>query len=103
MSADRLEALGVDANAASATASLPMGEAVNVGFYILANSDSDSHVHHISTLQVSPDDSTWFDTAHTITGLGALSSLTVVSGFVRVKITTPEGVASVVDIFLFIK
>jgi hypothetical protein len=92
---------GVDANAASTTTALVMDNASIAGFYIVAATGA--HTTHVATLQTSPDGTNWFDTAHTITGVGELHSVTCVADQIRVKITTAQGAASTVDITVIIK
>jgi len=92
----------VDANTNAVGTALKMGGATQVGLYIIDGSDG--HTNHIVTIQISPNGGTnWFDTAHTITGLGELHDVTCIADEIRAKVTTVEGGVSVIEIVLIIK
>ncbi len=94
-----LTAAGVDANAASVTASLDIGGAKLVMFQALAATGT--HATHIITLQCSPDDSNFYDVSGaTLTGVGAKDGIEVGAQFVRLKVTTVEGGVSTVDVII---
>ena len=99
--ADKQVDTGVNANTNSTTTPLTMYEAKLIGFYVIANTGTNSN--HIATLQISPDGTNWFDTDHTITGIGNLHEVVCATEEVRVKITTLEGSSSTVDIIIIIK
>ena len=87
--------LGIDANANTVTQSLDMRNARDVVFQVIANSGT--HATHVVTLQVSMDDTNWFTTSFSLTGVGITStSFLNLAKFARLKVTTVEGaVASV--------
>lgn len=91
----------VDANVKSTTTPLLMGDAKNASFYVVANTGTNAA--HIATMQVSPDGANWFDTDHTVEGIGNEHDMTCIAESVRVKITTIEGATSTVDITVIIK
>lgn len=93
-----LKETGVDANATSTTASLHVEDNKKVAFHVVAATGT--HATHIITLQCSLDNSNWFDTASTITGLGVVNNVDIITHFVRLKVTTNEGGASTVDIII---
>jgi len=95
--------LSLNANTDATSTPLTMGEAKLVGFYITANSGD--HENHVATLQVSPDEEgdNWFNTDHTVKGIGQIHDALCSTERVRVKITTPEGMTSTVDIKVIIK
>ncbi len=99
--ADRQEDLAVDANTSATTTPLSIGDAKLIGFYVVA--DTGTNGTHVAMLQISPDGTNWFDTDHTITGIGNLHEIVCATEEVRVKITTVEGAASTVDIIIIIK
>ena len=99
---DEVKSSNVDANTAATTDSISVSSHGIVGLYVAAVSGT--HATHITTLQASPDDGvTWFDTSHTITGVGAVFNIICSATDVRAKITTLEGSASVVDVHIVTK
>lgn len=92
----------IDANAATSTTALDLLGATKLGLYIVAVSGTTTT--HVVTLQVSPDNVTWYNTSTTITGATALTSFVglteVVARFARATVTTVQGVAAVIDITL---
>lgn len=83
------------------TPSIEMGEDMYVSVYV--KSASGSHSTHVLTLQTSPDGTDWYDTSSTITGTGVLGNILCVTGEVRIKVTTIEGVASLIDVIMLVK
>jgi len=83
----------VDTNDDTAvTASLRMGGAKYCGLYVSnISGGSDSHV---MIIQSSPDNIKWFDTAHSITGVGFVHESICITGWIRGKVLTAEGGAS---------
>ena len=93
---------GVDANSTSSvTTAIDMDGYFFVGMYVVGATGA--HTTHIVTLQSSPDNVTWFDTTHTITGAGADTEINCYTNYIRVKVTTAEGGASTVNIHLIVK
>ena len=93
-----LKVTGVDANATTTTVSLHVDDNKKVAFHVVAATGS--HATHVITLQCSLDDSNWFDTSSTITGLGVVNNVDIITHFVRLKVTTNEGSASTVNIII---
>ena len=93
--------LAVDANTASTTTILPMGNAQYASLFVIAASGA--HTTHVITIQISGDGTNWEDTSLTITGTGKIIGVLCITAFIRAKVTTPEGGASTVDIILVIK
>lgn len=89
---------GVDANAASNTSTLILKGATKIGVYVEARTGTNAA--HILTLQVSPDDSAWFDTSATMAQLVAGVFTEVSARFARVRVSTLEGAVSTIDITL---
>jgi len=58
---------------------------------------SGNHSTHVITLQTSADDIVWANSAHTITGTGSFRADDITANYVRLKVTTAQGAASVVD------
>ena len=95
--------LNVDANSTSSTTTpVVMGSARKVGLYVSASGDG-LHTNHIITLQASGDGAKYFNTTHTITGVGALFDIDCICTHVRAKVTTVQGAASTVDISVVVK
>ncbi len=91
--------LNVDANANTVTASIDMNFARDLAFQVIANSGS--HSNHVVKLQVSMDDSNWFTTSQSITGVGITpTSFMNLARYARLKVTTAEGAPSTVDLTL---
>lgn len=91
----------VNADTSSTTTSIEMGDASLAALYVVANTGT--HATHVTTLQVSPDGTNWFDTSHTITGVGNLHNISCAAYEIRAKVTTHEGATSTVDITVLIK
>ena len=89
---------GIDANATTTTTTLHVDDNNKVAFHVVAATGS--HATHVITLQCSLDDSNWFDTSSTITGVGVVTNVDVSTHFVRLKVTTNEGSASTVNIII---
>lgn len=71
-----------------------------ISFFVFANTGT--HLLHVISLQYSPDGTNWETSgSNTITGTGH-KIVTDLLGckFVRLKVTTAEGVASTVDVVL---
>jgi len=86
---------GVDANATTTTTVLHVEDNTKIAFHVVAASGA--HTTHVITLQCSLDNSNWFDTSSTITGVGLLENIDTTCHFARLKVTTNEGGASTVD------
>ena len=85
----------VDANAASTTTVLHIEDNNKIAYHVVAASGT--HATHVITLQCSLDNSNWFDSASTITGLGVVNNVDITSHYVRLKVTTLEGGVSTVN------
>ena len=97
-----VENTGVNANTTTLGTALALNEAKHVGIYIKANTGSNTT--HVVTLQVSADDgTTWYDTNHTITGIGNIHDALCIATHVRFKVTTLQGATSTVDITIIAK
>ena len=93
---------GVDANSTSSvTTAIDMDGYFFVGMYVAGATGT--HATHIVTLQSSPDGTTWFDTTHAITGVGSDTEINCYTNYIRAKVTTAEGGASTVNIYLIVK
>ena len=93
-----LQISGIDTdNNGAVTSSLYINGNKTVGVYVTAVTGS--HATHVLTVQVSADDSNWFDSSSTVTGIGFVEFDTIAQ-HVRAKVTTAEGSASTVDLFL---
>ena len=68
-----------------------------IGIYVIAATGA--HSNHIITIQISPNDSDWFDSADTVTGLG-YKEVDTIAQYIRVKVTTVESATSTCDIFI---
>lgn len=64
---------------------------------------SGAHSNHVIKLQGSVDGVTFVDTATTLTGPGSATLTSLAHPFYRAKVTTGEGGASVVEVYLFAK
>ena len=94
-----LKVSGLDTNNLNATTiSLDISDNEAVAFSVV--NASGAHTTHVITLQCSLDDSEWFDISTTITGLGVKNNITIITKFVRLKVTTAEGGTSTVDIII---
>jgi len=90
---------GLDANSTSTvSSSLDIAENNWVCYTILANTGT--HATHVITLQCSPDDTNWYNTASTITGVGIIDNVQIGARYVRLKVTTAEGGTSTVDVII---
>lgn len=99
---NELTTTGVDANANTVTAALELRGAINVAMYTKVNTGASTT--HVVTIQVSPDDkTTWFDTTHTVLGIGMTHDNVCVATHIRAKVTIVEGAPSTIDIILIIK
>ena len=98
---DSSEDIGVDANASSVSSSVEIGAVGKLGVYVVANTGNSSS--HVVTVQISPNGTDWFDTEHTITGVGNLHELTCTATLARCAITTTQGEASTIDIYMVSK
>ena len=65
-----------------------------------AKQTSGGHSTHIITLQQSLDNSTWVNTASTLTGTGIVNNIQITTRYVRLAVTTAEGSASIVSIVI---
>lgn len=93
---------GVDTNVLNTTTTpLRMDGAKNASLYVVANTGA--HANHVLTLQVSHDNSNWYDTTHTVTGVNNEHDIYCIAGWVRAKVTTAEGGASTSDVSIIIK
>ncbi|MBL4820131.1 MAG: hypothetical protein JKY98_03935 [Gammaproteobacteria bacterium] len=92
---------GLDSDASSVSTALVMEGAKLAAFFVVANTGT--HATHVITMQVSPDGTNWFDTSHTITGVGNLHNIGCAAEQIRCKVTTLEGATSTVDITIIIK
>ena len=68
-----LSETGIDANAATTTASLDLGHAKTVCFHVVANTGT--HATHVISLQVSLDNVNWTTTGQTVSGAGLKDNL----------------------------
>ena len=91
----------LDANASSVTTALKTNSARYVSLFVLA--DTGAHTTHVITIQISGDGVNWEDTSNTVTGVGSKINVLCVAGFVRAKVTTPEGGASTVDVTVVLR
>ncbi|MBL4891458.1 MAG: hypothetical protein JKX91_06485 [Rhizobiaceae bacterium] len=98
---DFIAETGLDADATTTTSSVIVGDNSLIAIFITANTGT--HATHVVTLQISPDGSNWFDTSHTITGVGQLHNITCVAIEARAKVTTNEGATSTIDIDIITK
>ena len=89
---------GLDANTTTLSNSLDVSDNKSIAYSISSNTGT--HSTHIITLQCSLDDSEWFDTNSSITGLGVENNIFIITQFVRLKVTTNEGDTSTVDIII---
>lgn len=87
---------GVSANVASLSTSVDCNDCRNATFWI--EGISGTHTTHVYTVQYSPDETYWVDSATTITGVGVVTFDCTNFRYIRVKCTTSEGAASTVDI-----
>ncbi len=70
---------------------------------LLIKEVSGTHATHVITIQVSENGTDWQSTSHTITGDGILEGVLVIGKFIRSRVTTVEGGASVSDISLILR
>ena len=88
---------GLNANSLGAvTTAIELDEDEHLGIFILDNSGT--HATHVITIQASPDNTNWFDTSYTLTGTGFLNNTTIITRYIRAKVTTAEGAASVINV-----
>lgn len=88
----------IDANASVSTVGMDLQGNTKVGVYI--TDVSGAHTTHITTLEISHNNTDWFATTTTITGLGFNQLTEVAARFARATISLVEGGASVIDITL---
>lgn len=72
----------------------------------LEQSDIDANIEGVTdslTLQVSSNDSDFYDTTATLIGCGTMPDKWYSANYVRLKIATPEGVASKINIQIIAK
>ena len=87
---------GFDANVVNATsASLYINGNKTVGVYVHAVTGT--HGTHIITIQISANNTDWFNSTSTVTGTGFVEFDTIAQ-YVRIKATTAEGAASTCNI-----
>ena len=92
------EITGFDTNSSGAvSASLYINGNKTIGVYVIAASGS--HSYHIITIQISPNNSDWFDSTDTVTGIG-YKEVDTIAQYIRVKVTTAESATSTCDIFI---
>lgn len=92
---------GIDANTLVVTDSVDIGRSSLVGFFICGGDGA--HNNHVATLEISPDGADWFPTEETVTGAGDRHNIPCVADYVRIRITAPEGSASLVNIVIISK
>ena len=97
----QLEQSDIDANTEGVTESLPLDDQRLIGFYV--NPESGSHNNHILILQVSGNDIDFYDTPAALTGCGAMPDQWYSANYIRLKIATPEGGASKININIIAK
>lgn len=96
------EDLNLNANDTNTvTPAMTLGSRSLVGFEIIGVSGT--HNTHVFTLQVSPDNTTWYSTGTTLTNNGMVAGVTVAFPFARLKCSTAQGGASVVNSRMFAK
>lgn len=88
---------GIDANAASTSNSFDISGALNFILQVIGNTGT--HGVHIVQLQCSIDDAIWNDIpSATIAGEGVVGEVQIAAKFARIRVSTPEGAASTIDI-----
>lgn len=88
----------IDANVIdTATEPVSSGSLNSVAMYTVANTGTSTA--HVVTLQVSPNGTDWFDTPFSITGINWVEG-EIVGSELRGKVTTVEGSASTVDVYI---
>jgi len=60
-----------------------------------------SHLKHVVTIQISPDNKHWFDSKKIIQGSGFVDYSKYPGRYIRAKVTKPEGATSVIDITFY--
>ena len=90
--------VGQNANAATNSTPFNIKGAYNVSWQVVANTGTNGT--HVITLQESPDNSVWTNTASTLGGVGVVRNFQVAFHWVRLRVTTNEGGASTVDWFI---
>jgi hypothetical protein len=97
------EYTGVNADVlGTVTAALKLGEAQNIGIYIL--DPSFAALGAMFMLQISPDNgTTWFDTDHIIAAGSNEHDIVCIATHVRVNLTTRKGSAATVEIIIIAK
>lgn len=94
-------ALDANNNTTSVTGKVDTVGVASVTLQVVAVSGA--HSTHVVKLQGSVDGTTFIDTASTVTGAGAVTLSGPVYPYHRAKVTTAEGAASVVDVYIFTK
>ena len=95
-----LNATGINANSTSSvTAAMTIGDTGHVGLFITGTSGT--HGTHKVILQISPDGVKWFDTTHSVTGLGSFHDEICTAEEVRAKVSVAEGASSIIEIDIF--
>lgn len=90
---------GINANSTiTVTTGLDIKENQYISWQVIANTGANTT--HVITLQCSLDNSTWQNTASTVTGVGIEDNIQVTARYVRLKVTTAEGGASTVNVLL---
>ena len=97
----QLEESNIDANQIGYTNSLELNDQRLIGFYV--NNETGSHNNHQLILQVSSNNSDFYDTSASLIGCGAMPDQWYSANFIRLKIATPEGGASKINIQIIAK
>ena len=80
------------------SASIDMRDTHKLGVAVVAKTGT--HGTHVITVQESPNDTDWFDSSSTITGVGIVEDIEVDMRYARVKVTTPESATSTCDVYM---
>ena len=80
------------------TGSLDVSGQTTVGFQVVLASGTVSAC--VLTLQASMDNTNWVDTAATVTGVGMSASIPISARYIKVYVTSGEGVTSSANIFI---
>jgi len=88
-------------NLGAATTALEMGDASLAAFYVVGNNGAWTTNEII--LQVSPDGTNWFDTTHSVTGVGNLHDIGCAAHSIRCKVSVAQGALSTVDVTVLVK
>jgi len=91
--------IGLDANSLGAvSASLEIKENTITSMQIIANTGGNT-THQID-LQCSTNNVNWHDVGSGVIGIGIEDGLTVGARYIRARVSTAEGAASTVDVYL---